>query len=573
MTVRLTFDVTEPATHLVKVTQVFPASDAPRRTFRMAAWVPGSYKIRDYGRNVQDMTAEIDGKDKAVRQDGKDAWTVTGTGGHQVTLTYHVYARDLSVQGSHVTSDHAHLFAANLALYDEDSRGAPHQVKIVSPKGWKTWSGLESEAFDGHLRPSDDYDHLIDCPIEVGPPESYWVDTFTVRRKKHRLVLWQPPGDMDGKRITKDVKAVVDETAKLFGGLPYEHYTFITHIAGEHGGGLEHRNSTVLGIDPLNVVVDEHIKTKFLPLVAHEFFHTWNVKRILPASFQPYDLQAEVYTDLLWLFEGFTTYYELPLLRRAGVVDDDGWGKIAAEMLKYYEMALGRKRRSVAECSRLTWSMLYQPHEHNINRGVSYYTKGLFVGLCLDWHLRTHGVKEGLDVVMRYLWAEYGTKGKGVPEDAFPQIVKDATGVDVGPLLGRWVNGTTELPVDKAFKELGFEVKRALDDDKKPAGLGVMFKNGGTTIERIPEDSPCWKVLQPDDEIVAIEDYKWKPDRFKEIANIRGTDGTVRLTVFREGRLRTFDVPLREKAKDKITIKVHKGDAAATRRRKAWLGT
>ncbi len=572
MTVRLTFDVTEPETHLVRVTQVFPATDAPRRTFRMAAWVPGSYKIRDYGRNVQDMTARVGGKDKAVRQDGKDAWSVPGTAGQEVTLRYDVYARDLSVQGSHVTSDHAHLFAANLALYDDASRGQPHAVTIKAPKSWTTWCGLESDAFDGKLRPADDYDHLIDCPIEVGPAEDYVVETFTVRRKKHRLVFYHPPGDMDRTRIAKDVRAVVEETAKLFGGLPYEHYTFITHVAADHGGGLEHRNSTVLGVDPISVVSDEKIQTSFLPLVAHEFFHTWNVKRILPASFQPYDLQAEVYTDLLWLFEGFTTYYELPILRRAGVVDDENFGKIAAEMLKYYEMALGRKRRSVAECSRLTWSLLYQPHEHNINRNVSYYSKGLFVGLCLDAHLCTHGVKDGLDVVMRHLWSEYGAKGRGVPDDAFPQIVKEAAGQDVGALLGRWVNGTTELPVDKAFKDLGFAVERKLDDDKKPAGLGVMFKNGSATIERIPEDSPCWKVLQPDDEIIAVEDYKWKPERFAEIANIRGTDGRVKLTVFREGRLRTFDVPLREKVKDKITIKVHKGDAAATRRRKAWSG-
>ncbi len=563
MPVKLTFDVREPETHLVRVTQEFPAGPN-ERTFRMAAWVPGSYKIRDFGRHVQDLEASVGGKAVAVRQSGKDAWTLK-TQGKAVKLTFDVYCRDLTVDTSHVTADHAHLFPATLVLYDEASRNLPHEASIKAPKGWKTWCGLESDAFDGKLHPADDYDHLIDCPIEVGPPESYLELDFTVRRKKHRFVVWNPP-QMDGERIVKDVRAIVEETAKIFGGLPYEHYTFITHTAKDHGGGLEHRNSTVLGVDPMALVIDAKIKNRLLPLVAHEFFHTWNVKRILPQAFQPYDLQREVYTDLLWLFEGFTTYYELPILARAGVVDDDAFGEIAAEMIKYYEMAVGRKRRSVAEASRLTWTLLYQPHEHNVNRNVSYYTKGMWVGLCLDHYLRTHGCPEGLDKVMQYLWKNH--QSTGVPEEGFRGIVKEATGVDVKPFNG-WVNGTSELPIDKAFKELGWTLKREHSDPKKPKGLGVMFKPDGVTIERIPDEVPCYKVLQPDDKVVAVNGIEWSGDRFKELANHHED---VEVHVFREGRLRAFSVPLTEMPKDKISLTVRKGDAAATRRRKAWLG-
>lgn len=573
MKAQVTFDTTEPGTHLVRVTQRFPASDAPRRTFRMAAWVPGSYKIRDFGRHVQDMEAEVGGKKKAVRQDGKDAWTVAGTAGSSVELRFRVYCRELTVDTSHVTNDHAHLFPATLVVYDEESRALPHKVTLRKPRGWSVWSGLETGALDGTLADADDYDHLIDCPIECGPAADYLVETFTQRNKKHRLVFWKAPEGTDGTRIVRDVRAVVEETAKLFQGLPYDHYTFLGHVAMEHGGGLEHRNSTVLGIDPLNLTVDERIKTKFLPLVAHEFFHTWNVKGILPEAFTPYDLQQEVYTDLLWLMEGFTTYYEIPLLRRAGVVDDEALGKVIAEMLKYYEMALGRKHRSVAECSRLTWSLLYQAHEHNINRNVSYYTKGLFVGLCLDAHLRKEGVREGLDDVMRLAWKRHGETGHGLPEDEFPGLVEEATGVDVAARLGRWVNGTTELPIDKALRDLGMQVERKLQDEKRPRGLGVHFKTGSSVIERIPEDSPAWTVLQPDDELVAVEGYKWKPDRFGQLAATKGPGDAVEVAAFREGRLRTFEVPVREMPKDNITVKVRKGDAAATRRRKAWLGT
>lgn len=580
MTVQVALDVSEPGTHLVAVTQRFPAAELEvgrtARTFRMAAWVPGSYKIRDFGRHVQDISATVDGKTKPVRQDGKDAWTVPACGGKPVELTFRVYCRELTVDTSHVTNDHAHLFPATLVLYDEHSRGLPHRATVRAPPGWRTWSGLESDAFDGALGEAADYDHLIDCPVEVGPPADYTELSFTVRRRKHRVVLWHAPPEMDGDRIKRDVRAIVEETARLFGGLPYDHYTFLGHVAMDHGGGLEHRNSTVLGVDPLHLLVDDKVQEKFLPLVAHEFLHTWNVKRMLPASFQPYDLQVEVYTDLLWLFEGFTTYYELPVLKRAGVVDDEHFGKIAAEMLKFYEMALGRKRRSVAESSRLTWSLLYQPHEHNINRNVSYYTKGLFVGLCLDAHLRTHGVRDGLDAVMRHVWGKHGEAyrgGPGVPEDGFADLVREATGVDVASLLGRWVNGTSELPIVRAFRDLGWEVEHEHDDPKKPNGLGVHFREGSATIERIAEDSPAWRVLQPDDELVAVDGWKWRQDRFAEVAQSRKADETVTVTVFREGRLRSLDVPLREMPKSKITVQVRKGDAAATRRRKAWLGS
>ncbi len=571
MTVHVHLDASDPATHLVHVTQTFPAAsdDATalvERTFRMAAWVPGSYKIRDFGRHVQDVTAEADGKKTAVEQVGKDAWRVKARGA--VTLRFAVYCRELTVDTSHVTADHAHIFPATVVLYDDHSRSQPHEVSLAVPDEWGVWTGLQDLA-TGDLTVADDYDHLIDCPIEAAPKDDVHEETFTVRRKKHRFVVWRPPADVDWQRITKDVRAVVEATAKIFGGLPYQHYTFISHVALNHGGGLEHRNSTILGLDPQSLVVDEKIKTSLLPLVAHEFFHTWNVKRIKPAAFAPYDLQTEVYTDLLWLFEGFTTYYELPILYRAGVVDEEAFGKITAEMLQYYEMALGRKRRSVAEASRLTWSLLYQAHEHNINRNVSYYTKGLFVGLCLDAHLRVQGVKDGLDEVMRYLWQEYADTG--VPEDAFADIVKAATGIDCTRLLAGWTKGTTELPIDKSLRNLGWAVEREHKDKDHPNGLGIHFKPKGRVIDRIPEDAPAWRVLQPADEVIAAHGYKWDGQRFAAMAATMEPGDEVEIAVFREGRLRTFNVPIMELPKTKVSVKVRKGDAVATRRRKAWL--
>lgn len=570
--VHVTFDVRHPETHLVRVTQRFPPTAAARRHFRMAAWVPGSYKIRDFGRHVQDLKASAGGKPLRVEQPGKDEWVVHGTANRVVELTFDCYARELTVDTSHVTADHAHLFVATLAMYDATSRGQPHEVQVKLPAGWRLWSGLETAAHRGELQVADDFDHLIDCPIEAGPPADYQVLAFAVKGVKHRMVTWRPPSDVDWQRIVHDVQAIVSETIKVWGEIPYEHYTFLTHVAGDYAGGLEHRNSTVLGADPAALQNDEKIQTRFLPLVAHEFFHTWNVKRILPAAFQPYDLQNESYTDLLWLFEGFTSYYELPLLYRAKVVDDAAFGKMAAEDVEMYYKATGRKRISVAQASRLTWTLLYQPHEHNVNRNISYYTKGMWVGLCLDAELRRRNVPDGLDAVMRHIWKKHGKTGIGVTDDAFPDLVEQATGINLRAKLTGWINGTSELPIPESLRTLGWVLERDWKDPKKKIGLGVEFKPGTSTIARIWDDVPAFHVLQPDDEMVAANGYKWKAEKFHDEVAGRLAGEAVEVAIFREGRLRTLHVPLTELLKDKLTVKPRKKDAASARRRKLWIG-
>ncbi|HLF16576.1 MAG TPA: hypothetical protein VI796_03990 [Candidatus Thermoplasmatota archaeon] len=570
--VRVRFDVRDPTTHLVRVTLSVPASKAPERTFRMPAWVPGSYKIRDFGRHVQDLEAKAGGRKAEVRHPSKDAWVVGGTARKPVEVAYSVYSRELTVDTSHVTADHAHLFPATLVMYDEASRPLPHKATVTMPRGWTLWSPLETGRLDGTLAVAEGYDNLIDSPIECGPPRDYAVRRFRAAGRTHRHVVWNPPADADWRRLDRDMAAIVRETVKVWGEAPYPHYTFLTHVAEGHGGGLEHRGGTVLGADPLHLVSDEKIQARFLPLVAHEFFHTWNVKRILPAAFQPYDLQAESYTDLLWLFEGFTSYYELPILHRAKVVDGEAWGKVVGEDLESYQKQLGRRRISVAEASRLTWTLLYQPHEQNVNRNVSYYTKGMWVGLCLDAELRRRGVREGLDAVMRHLWRKHGRTAMGLTDDGFPDVVEQATGHNLRTKLRAWTEGTEELPIDASLRTLGWTVKREWKEPKKRLGLGIEFKPGTTSIARIPENSPSSHVLQPDDDLVAVAGYRWKGESFPDrVAHLKpGTD--VEVGVFREGRLRVLKVPLMEMPKDKITVKIRKGNATATRRRRAWLG-
>jgi predicted metalloprotease with PDZ domain len=570
--VQATLDVRRPETHLVRVTQRLPGIPGRDRTLWMPNWVPGSYKIRDFGRHVQDLSAKAGGRHLPIEQPTKDAWVLKGANGRAVEVTFDVYCRELTVDTSHVTSDHAHLFLPTLLLYDGPSRRLPHAVRLRMPRGWRAWSGLEGGRLDGTLDTADSYDALVDHPIECGPPAAYHVGRFKVRGVTHRHVVWNPPRGVDWARLERSMAAVCREAARVFGEVPYRHYTFLTHVAAEHGGGLEHRNSTVLGADPAHLQNAEKVQTRYLPLVAHEFFHTWNVKRILPAAFQPYDLQKEVYTDLLWLFEGFTSYYELPLLYRAKVCGDDEFGKMMGEDLEMYHKALGRRRITVSQASRLTWTLLYQPHEHNVNRNVSYYAKGMWVGLCLEAELRRRsGGRVGVDAVMRHAWRKHGRTGVGVTDDAFPDLVEQATGFNLRALLQEWTRGTDELPIERALKALGIDLKRDWKEPRKNKGLGIEFKPGTETIARIWEDVPAFRILQPDDEILAAAGYKWRAEHFHDqVANMKAGDA-VEVVAFREGRIRHFQVPLVELPKDKFAVSLAKKGRGKALRLK-WIG-
>ncbi|MBW3582824.1 MAG: PDZ domain-containing protein [Euryarchaeota archaeon] len=586
-----------PDSHLVEVTLVLPAlPEATERTLVMPKWIPGSYKIRDFGRHVQDLeVTNAAGNRLVVTRTRTDGWTFRDPGEGRLTVFYRVYCRDLTVDTSHVTDSHLYIHGTTCFLYDEACRGLPWRLTVETPRGWGIWSGLPQEGGRKGEKArgipkdktgravfvADGYDHLVDCPVEAGP--GHHVSKFRAGGKHHRLVVWNAPLDVPWDQVTDDLTLLIEETGALFDGLPYDHYTFIVHVAKGHGGGLEHANSTVLGVDPLHLTDKKQYETRFLPLCAHEFFHTWNVKRIRPSAFIPYDYQTEVMTKLLWLFEGFTSYYEVPLLLRSGIIDEENAYEVLAELIKYMELVPGRHKLPVSDSSRLTWVKLYQRHESNINTNVSYYSKGAVLGFVLDAHLRERG--KSLDTVMRHLWRHYGKKDKGVDEDALPEIIKAATGIDLGKKLHKWADLAGDLPVDRACRLLGLDIKREHSDDKATLGLGVQLAESELKVTAVPDrwDTPGGKPshphdvprphpIDPDDELIAIDGWKVTgKDLGKHLNNGREAGDLVQVTLFRDGRIRNVDVPLVEKEPDKTKIGENKkATAAAKRRRGQW---
>jgi predicted metalloprotease with PDZ domain len=321
--IHYTVSLPDPNSHLVHVRMDVTGLPGSPVDFVMPVWTPGSYKVRDYAKNVQDFSA---GKHR-WRKTEKSRWRVEAVG--DLSIEYDVWAFELSVQSSHVDSDHAFLNGASVFFYVDGHKDAPITLDIEAPKGWKIASGLDQR---GRTLVAPDYDILVDSPIEIG---TFTRRTFKVQGVPHHLVV-HGEGNYDSKKLLGDIQKIVETEVKILRHIPYPHYTFILHNSSDRGGGLEHLNSTALQYPARGYKPREKYEN-FLELVAHEFFHLWNVKRIHPEMLGPFDYDREVYTSLLWVMEGFTSYYDTIVPCRAKLWSPDKYFKKMADRIQKYE--------------------------------------------------------------------------------------------------------------------------------------------------------------------------------------------------------------------------------------------
>jgi predicted metalloprotease with PDZ domain len=393
--------------------------EAGGRVWVLPVWTPGSYVRRDYAGFVARVTAEVDGAAARVHKRDKTTW-VLDRGGSTVCVRYSVYAHELTVRTSFLDDRHGYINGAALFVYPEDGTAIGGQIRFGLPEGWSVYSALPAAA-DADLA-FQDIDELIDSPIELGTPQ---VRTAVVDGVPHDMVLCGA-GSLDLDRMAEDLPSLVEAARSVFGRpLPYPRYVFLIHQTGKGGGGLEHRASTSLQFPRFGGSPQE-ARRRFLGLVAHEYFHLWNVKRIHPAALGPFDYQHEVYTETLWLMEGGTDYYAAILLGRSGLVAVTEVLETLATRLGRSESRPGNLVQSLAESSFDAWIKFYRPHPGTPNLTVSYYEKGSLVAWLLDLELRrlTEGTAS-LDSLLRTLWARYPD---GFPEDAPAALVRELGG-------------------------------------------------------------------------------------------------------------------------------------------------
>ena len=492
--------------HLFGITLRIEAP-AARQRVSLPVWIPGSYLVREFARNLQGLRARQGRRELAVEQLDKAGWQIDCDPARPLVLQYEVCAYDNSVRTAWLDAERGFFNGTSVCLRVEGRTGEPHVLDIVAPDliagsaRWSCATALFPSKIDAHgfgRYQAADYEELADSPVEMG---AFWCAEFKACGVPHLFVVAGAPASFDGDRLIADVRTICecamrfwhgDKVGRERGGRgskparagaqapPHDRYVFMLNAVDEGYGGLEHRHSTALictrrDLPRKGVAKPTEGYTTLLGLISHEYFHTWNVKRLKPAEFASIDYGRENYTRLLWFFEGFTSYYDDLLLRRAGLIDDAGYLRLINKTINQVQQTPGRLVQSVAQASFDAWTKYYRPDEQTPNATVSYYTKGALVALCFDLQLRSEG-KGTLDDVMRALWQGSGDGGP-VSEADIARVLEAVGGRSYAAELAQWVHSADELPLASLLRAHGVAT---LDDAAQRAqelGLRVTETN------------------------------------------------------------------------------------------------
>lgn len=512
--------------HLVHVTLRFLAN--PTQVLSLPTWIPGSYLIREFAKHIESVKAyDEDGRQLKINKFEKNKWRLYNTDHELITVEYDVYAYDLSVRGAYVDQTRLYVNPACVCLGLEDQEQAPIELEIFLPdelKHFQIATGLASKSLvkGRYTLKADNYAQLIDAPFELADQTRF---SFEANGIPHEFVV-SGQHAMNAERMKQDIEKICSTEISMFGAAPFSDYTFMTMATGNSYGGLEHPNSTSL-ISPRDDLpkTDEPNEPsadyqRFLGLCSHEYFHSWLVKFIRPENFTNYDLDQEGYTSLLWIFEGFTSYYDDLILYRSGVISKESYLKLLKSQIDRYLQNPGRFIQSVSESSFDAWIKFYRQDENSNNAGTSYYNKGCLVALCLDLGLRLRG--SNLDALMRRLY-ENSQKGIQVNERTIFELCKELTGDDWTEQINHLINTTDELPLDQLFPEFGLSY--SLKNDKAmPFGLKVVEKPEGVVIQQARRDGAGVQAgLSANDVIVAIDGLKASEKLLSTYAKQQGT--------------------------------------------------
>ncbi len=551
--INYTVSMSKPWTHLLEVKMNMDWSQMPEKAeVKMPVWTPGSYLVREYARHVQDFVV-VDSAGRALdwRKINKNTWQIDTKGSKAVRIGYRVYSNELTVRTNELNYEHAFFTPAALLMFPKGQLAAPSTVRVVPYRNWKVATGLPGVANQRNTFQAENYDILYDSPFEVS---NFKEKKFTVRGKPHRYVV-TGEGNYDLDRIAEDTTKIIEECYKLFGELPYDNYTFILNLRG--GGGLEHLNSTALQFPRWAFENERHYKG-FLGLVAHEFFHLYNVKRIRPVPLGPFDYENENYTKLLWVAEGTTSYYEWVLMRRAGIFKAKDVLANAARIAESLEKQPGRFQTSLEEASFDAWIKGYRSDEHSVNRQISYYSKGELVNFLLDVNIRTaSGGQKSLDDVMQYLYNEFYKNNKNFTSEDFQNIAEMMAGRSLDGFFSRYVRGKNEIDYNAVLNDIGLEMKKLRkESDKAYLGANLSESGGKLTVSSVRAGTPVYlSGLNAKDQIVAVEGYRATRSTLNFHVNRKKAGDTIRLTVFRHDKLRDLDITLGKTPAAGYTIK------------------
>ncbi|MFT5895920.1 MAG: putative metalloprotease with PDZ domain [bacterium] len=593
MTPHYRVSFSDAADHLIDVTLTITDPAPAGQILRLPNWIPGSYMIRDFSKNIVSLSATSSGRLVSVKKMDKSSWQVEANL-DELTIKYTVYAWDLSVRTAHVDQTHAFFNGTSAFLSVHGQEQSIHNVIIERPVNdtaslfelSSTLKPVDVDAAGFGAYSAADYDELIDHPIEIGTFKRL---EFLACGVKHEVVL---TGDcfFDEQRVIDDLTRICEYQIKFFGvPAPVDHYVFMVMVVDVGYGGLEHRASTALMITRENLPIagEEKISDKyldFLGLCSHEYFHTWNIKRIKPAQFVPFDLTAESYTQLLWFFEGMTSYYDDLVLVRTGLIDTETYLGVLSKTLTSIQRGQGRLSQTVTDSSFDAWNKFYKQDENAPNAIVSYYAKGALIALCLDALLRDKSNGDvSLDTLMRVMWNRWLNTGEGIAEDEPQRLAEKLVDENLNKFFSQALYSTDELPIAQTLEKMGVslewcerlssgdvggvrksstqQVDATSGSTKQTVrpwlGANVIEAAGGVRIAQIMKNGPAAAAeLSAGDVIVAINDLSVSKADIDNVLIRYASLDAMPVHYFRLGRLRVTQLPVQSAPKDTAVLNV-----------------
>lgn len=549
----ITLSMEHPATHYYHVVFRVEGLKGDSQDFKMPAWTPGFYRIMDYAKNLVNFVSE-DGAGHSLvwSKTSKNTWRVESHNAASIVISYDVYSFTPFVAESYLDDTRGYITPAGVFLHVAGQISHPVTLAIKPYSGWKNVSiGLDPVDGKPNTFSAPDFDLLYDCPILMGNQE---VRHFEVRGIPHAVVFEDVP-NVDHEKITADLKRMVESGAGIIGEIPYRHYTFLA--IGKGGGGIEHLTSTALTFNAATLT-DPVGYSRWLSFAAHEYFHTYNVKRIRPIALGPFDYDKENYTDMLWVAEGFTVYYEDLILVRAGLMTRDQYFERVQKNIQKYENSPGHLLQSAAESSFDTWMKGMGHGEYLANTTISYYDKGAALGLLLDLKIRHEsGNRRSLDDVMRALYRKYyKERQRGFTDQEFREECDSGAGVPLSEFF-EYALTVKDIDYAKYFGYAGLEVDVAPQEQPGAfLGAATQVEDGNLAISSVESNSPAQRGgLMSQDQILALDGTRVNAKSFDEALKLKKPGDQVKVLVSRRGTIREISVVFGKKMERSFKIK------------------
>ncbi len=545
--------------HLKNINQIAELKGKSSVLVKMPVWTPGSYLVREFSKNVIDFEVSNNLNSKKI---DKNTWEIALNGANELTLTYKVYAYEMSVRTSFLDDSHGYVNGASVFMFFPDLSKSPSLLEINPYSDWGTIS-TALKPITENVFLVDNYDTLVDSPIEIGNHE---VLEFSSMGIPHKVAMYSmKPLDYDKAKIIQDFERMTRAATSVIGENPLDHYLFINHHLPNIGGGLEHLYSSTCQTSP-ETYQSQKSYIGFFGTLAHEYFHLWNVKRIRPEALGPFDYDRENYTNMLWVAEGFTSYYEEIILKRAGMIDEADVLNAWASGINSIENQPGNKIQAVTESSWDAWIKYYRPNENSVNTTVSYYSKGGVLAGLLNLEIlhNTNGNKS-LDDVMRLLWNKYYKELKrGYSDEEFQKACEEVAGESLDSFFTNYIWDTKAPDYSKYFNYAGINLINE-NTNSNTAFLGLVAS--GTTVNRVLANGSAYNSgINVGDVIISADD---KPiSGLGDLSSGKNVGDELKITVLRSGVQK--DLKMKLNADTRLRYKLEKMDKLTKEQEKIY---